>query len=100
MRNQECSGVEKSEECERAETVGNDDLRVKCESDILMIMVQEAEMEQNAKNSVPGNAGAPRMDINVGLASSSLPVLPTPILLPFTEISVESQGKMNHNALT
>lgn len=45
MRNQECSGVKKSEECERAETVGNDDLRVKCESDILVVMVQEAEME-------------------------------------------------------
>ena len=42
MRHQECSGVEKHEECERAETVGNGDLRVKC---ILVVMVQETEME-------------------------------------------------------
>ena len=45
MRHQELSGAEKREECERAETVEDGDLRVKCESDILVVMLQEAEME-------------------------------------------------------
>lgn len=45
MRHQERSGAEKHEECEGAETVGDGDLRVKCESDILVVMLQESEME-------------------------------------------------------